>query len=124
VDLGDTQIAGRDVYHLGLTPINDPDRHPLREMWIDKATLLPRRYVAEKIVEANAYYTYLLTVDAVQIGPYLVNVKASGIDRYGHIGFTVSQISFPPTEPEWVFQQAEWAAHRGEQIPGFAPEGP
>lgn len=125
VDLGDTTINDRPVYHLGLDPIGDPAHKILRQMWIDKTTFLPVRYVVVRTVEAPAQeYTYLVTVDSAAIDGRLVNVDADGENRLGRGKWRVFQISFPDSEPDWVFDAAQWPCHNGEQIPNLAASQP
>jgi hypothetical protein len=125
VDLGDTTINDRPVYHLGLDPIRDPAHNLLRQVWIDKTTLLPLRYLVVRTVESPAQnYTYLVTVDSAEIDGRLVNVDADGENRMGRGRWRIFQISFPDSEPEWVFDAAQWPRHNGEQIPNLAASTP
>jgi hypothetical protein len=106
VDLGDTTIDARPVYHLGLDPIRDPAHNLLRQMWIDKE------------------YSYPVTVDSAEVDGRLVNVDADGESRVGRAKWHVFAISFPDSEPDWVFDPAQWPRHNGEQIPNLAPTRP
>jgi hypothetical protein len=121
VDLGDTTIDGRAMYHLGLKPLHDPDRYVLRQIWIDQETYLPRRYIAHR--DVLGLYSYLITVDTALIGPYLVNTTADG-DAYmnGRGAWSICQVTFPEFEPDWVFNGSEWAHHIGDRIPNLAPD--
>jgi hypothetical protein len=78
VDLGDSSIDNHSVYHLGLQPRYDAGHHVLREMWIDKASLLPRRYVAERFVGGAIAFRYLVTVNTALVDGHLVNTDADG----------------------------------------------
>jgi hypothetical protein len=125
VDLGDTTIDERPAYHLGLDPIDNPTHNVLRQMWIDKATFLPVRYVAMRTVISPAdYYTYLVTVNAIEIAGHLVNVDAAGENKYGRAAWRISDVSFPDSEPDWVFDHTQWAAHNGQTIPNLPPRSP
>jgi hypothetical protein len=120
--LGDTVIEGRPVYHLALAPIRDPARNVLRQMWIDKETFLPARYVAFRtVIDPFEYFSYLVTVDAVEIDGRIVNVSAAGNSKNGLGKWLISDVSFPALEPDWVFDRAQWRSHNGEQIPNLAP---
>ena len=130
VDLGDGAIGGQAVYHLGLTPIHNARRFRLREIWIDKRTLLPVRYVAQRVVEDATPFSYLVTVDTAVIGGHLINVKLAGtyvrngpndIAINGVSSWRVSDVSFPAEVPDWVFEGRLWSEHMGEAIPGLAP---
>ncbi|MGB6412239.1 MAG: hypothetical protein WBF19_02735, partial [Candidatus Cybelea sp.] len=125
VDLGDVSIDGRSFYHLGLDPIDNATQNVLRQMWIDKATFLPVRYVAMRSVATPAdYYTYLLTVNAIEIAGHLVNVDATGKNKYGLSAWRISDVSFPDAEPDWVFDHTQWGAHNGQTIPNLPPSSP
>lgn len=125
VDLGDASIGGRVVYHLGLDPTENPTHNVLRQMWVDKATFLPVRYVAMRSVATPAdYYTYLVTVNDIEIAGHLVNVNATGKNKYGLSAWRISDVSFPDTEPDWVFDRTQWAAHNGQTIPNLPPNSP
>ncbi len=78
-DLGDADIDGAPVYHLGLFPYRDPGHNVLREAWIDKSTFVPKRSVAERFVEDGPLsFRYLITVNTALIAGHLVNVEAAG----------------------------------------------
>jgi hypothetical protein len=38
-----------DAYHLGLTPVRDPGRHRLRELWVERRTWLPQAAIVTGI---------------------------------------------------------------------------
>lgn len=128
VDLGDLSIDGHAVYHLGLKPRYDAGHHVLREMWIDKASLLPRRYIAERFVGGPISFRYFVTVNTAVIGGHLVNIDADGhfnvnralvIHYSGEGRWAVSDVSFPAAPPSWVFDPGLYAQHQGEAIPAF-----
>ncbi len=124
-DLGDTIVGGRPSYHLALVPIRDPTRNVLREMWIDKTTFLPTRCVAVRtVIDPFEYFTYLVTVDNVEIDGRMVNVSAVGHSKNGLGKWEISDVSFPASEPDWVFDRAQWTHHFGEQIPNLPPNQP
>ena len=124
-DRGIADIDGRSCYHLKLTPLRNPKHNVLREIWIDTTTNLPLQYVAERYVEnyPGDYYSYLITVDARNVGGYLVNVAAKGANlfRNGTSKWEISDVSFPDAEPGWVFDREQWKIHNGEPIPNLAP---
>jgi hypothetical protein len=125
VDLGDETIDDRSVYHLGLDPIRNPEHNVLRQIWIDKATLLPVRYVAIRtVLDVPQPFSYAVTVDSAEIDDHLVNVDANGISVDGLGKWRIFQISFPDSEPNWVFDPAQWPRHNGEQIPNLAANIP
>ena len=124
VDLGDVSIDGRSFYHLGLDPIDNATQNVLRQMWIDKATFLPVRYVAMRSVATPAdYYTYLLTVNAIEIA----GQSGECSTRPGKTN-TVFQpgvyptYRFPDAEPDWVFDHTQWGSHTGSNDSHFTAE--
>ncbi|HEY8315150.1 MAG TPA: hypothetical protein VIG51_13395 [Candidatus Baltobacteraceae bacterium] len=128
VNLGDTSIDSHPVYHLGLQPRYDAGHHVLREIWIDKTSLLPRRYVAERFVGGLIPFRYLVTVNAAVIDGHLVNTHADGhfnVNRVlllhysGEGRWTASDVTFPAAPPLWLFDPAMYAQHKGEAIPVF-----
>ena len=128
IDLGDTIIDGRLVYHLGLQPRYDAGHHVLREMWIDKGSFLPRRYIAERFVGGLIPFRYLVTVNTAVIDGHLVNTDADGhfnVNRVlllhysGEGRWSVSDVSFPGAPPNWLFDPAMYAQHKREAIPAF-----
>jgi hypothetical protein len=124
-DRGMEQIDGKPVYHLALTPLRNPKHNVLREIWIDAASNLPVRYVAERTIDDPfEYYTYLTTVEAAEIDGHLVNVHAQGVGQNGLGEWNISDITFPDSEPDWVFDRRQWRKHDGEPIPNLAPSEP
>ena len=132
VDLGDTTIGDRSLYHLGLTPVRDPGHHVLRELWIDRATSLPVRYLAEIPVhypDSGQVVEHAATIDTALLDGHLTNTKVNGRFRIvvgpaetdGVVKWSVSQVSFPASEPDWVFDLKQWPKHIGEAIPNLAP---
>jgi hypothetical protein len=131
VDLGDTTLDGHPVYHLGLSPMRDAGHRVLREMWIDKGTYLPLRYLAAipvsyaigKLLENDA------TVDTTLIDGHLTNTAVNGRYRIklenketnGIVNWSITDVSFPASEPDWVFDTQQWWQHNGEAIPNFEP---
>ncbi|PZR64343.1 MAG: hypothetical protein DLM53_01090 [Candidatus Eremiobacter antarcticus] len=126
VDLGDTTARDQAVYHLGLTPLRDPGHHVLREMWVDKKTSLPVRYIAERFVDRGLLaFHYFVTVNTALIDRHLVNVDADGhfnVVRFpvhfsGEGKWSISEVSFPAQLPDWMFDPATFPQHRYELIP-------
>jgi hypothetical protein len=115
-DRGEVVVNGRPVYHLGLTPLRDPGHHVLREMWIDEASFLPVRYVAERFVDAGTFtFRYLVTVNTSLVAGHLVNIDADGhfnVRRApdnvyaGEGRWSISGVSFPTSEPATLFDPA------------------
>lgn len=126
-DLGDAEIGGAPVFHLGLFPYRDPGHNVLREAWVDKSTFVPRRFVAERFVENAPFsFRYLITVDTALIGGHLVNVNAAGhfeVHRgliYNYAGdgrWAISDVTFPADPPAWLFDPDHYKDHKGEPVP-------
>ncbi|HEY0613895.1 MAG TPA: hypothetical protein VGC96_04615 [Candidatus Elarobacter sp.] len=126
-DLGDTAIASAPVFHLRLTPVRDPGHNVLREVWVEKTSFLPKRYVAERFVQNGGLsFRYLITVNTALIQSRLVNVDAEGhyevhralvIHFSGDGRWSISDVAFPAGPPAWLFDAEQFAAHRGEPIP-------
>ena len=121
-------IDGKRAYHFTLDPSRNPKHNVVREIWIDTATNLPVRYVAQRFIEdyPGDYYSYIIAVDARDIDGHLVNVAADGANlSRGLVGkWQISDVSFPDSEPDWVFDRAQWKLHIGEPIPNLAPSQP
>jgi hypothetical protein len=76
------------TYHLGLTPIKDPGRNRLREMWVSTQT-----YITQKILVAENFaskpYTdvaWLVTFKQIDGGPYIAEEEAQGALDFGDAG--------------------------------------
>jgi hypothetical protein len=126
-DLGDTEAGGTPVYHLGLVPVRDPGHNVLREVWIDKGSFIPKRFVAERFVDdPPLVFRYLITVETALIGGHLVNVDAVGdfdvhraliVHYAGHSHWTISDVTFPADPPWWLFDPERYKDHKGEAVP-------
>jgi len=132
VDLGDTTLDGLAVYHLQLIPIHDPGHHVLREIWIDRATSLPMRYLAEipvRYPDSGQVVEHQAIIYATVLDGHLTNVRVDGrfrilvgpVEKDGTMKWDVSEVSFPASEPDWVFDLNQWPKHQGEAIPNLAP---
>jgi hypothetical protein len=126
-DLGDVEVGGLAVHHLGLTPYRDPGHNVLREVWVDKTTFVPKRYVAERYVENGGLsFRYLITVNTAMIEGHLVNVDAAGhfevhraliVNVAGEGRWAISDIAFPANPPAWIFDPDHYKDHKGEPVP-------
>lgn len=129
VDLGDTQLNGRPMYHLGLTPSYDWGHHVLREMWIDKQTFIPARYIAERFVDDGILpFRYMVEVNTATENGHLVNTDADGhfninraliIHLTGEGRWTISDVAFPTDPPDWLFDPTAYAQHATQAVPNF-----
>jgi hypothetical protein len=76
------------TYHLGLTPLKDPGKNRLREMWVSAQT-----YITQKILIAQNFaskpYTdvpWLVTFKQIDGGPYISEERAQGALDFGDGG--------------------------------------
>lgn len=123
-NLGDTAIDGNPVYHFRLKPKRDAGHNILREIWIDRDSFLPRRYVAERYVGAGVVtFRYNVTVNTDVIDGHLVNRDADGhfnvnralILHYSGEGhWHIENVSFPKAPPEWLFDASAFPAHAAQ----------
>ncbi|HEY3675138.1 MAG TPA: hypothetical protein VGK84_04035 [Candidatus Tumulicola sp.] len=127
-DPGIVEIDGKPAYHFAVTPVRNSKHNTLREIWIDTTTNLPVRYIAQRFIEnyPGDDYSYYIAVDAREIDGHLVNVDADGSSLLrGLLGkWQISDVSFPASEPDWVFDRDQWKLHIGEPIPNLAPSQP
>ncbi len=77
-DLGVVDDGGVTLHHLGLTPLRDPRRYRLRELWTDAKTALPVRAVVAGISNHAPLQDVNWRVDFTQIegGTYLLRETA------------------------------------------------
>jgi hypothetical protein len=81
-------LEGGNTYHLGLTPLRDPNTFRLREMWVTT-----RSFITQKILIAQNFarepYTnvpWLVTFNHVDGGPYISEERAQGALDFGAAG--------------------------------------
>jgi hypothetical protein len=135
--LKDDSIDGRPMYHLRLAPLRDPAHNVLREMWIDRETFEPRRYVAERFVGSPTLFSYIVTIDEARMSGFILNTSLSGqrgSQVLGHSGdpgvispmpreltlnaaWSISDVSFPTTLPNWLFDPDTFRLHKQDPLP-------
>jgi hypothetical protein len=76
------------TYHLGLTPIRDPNTYRLREMWVTAHT-----YITQKILIAGNFsrkpfsdVPWIVTFRQIDGGPYIAEEHAQGALDFGDAG--------------------------------------
>jgi hypothetical protein len=108
--------------HVTLTPIRDPMRNRLRELWVDKQT-----YELHKLVATDRLFddvgkrifgvTFTVTMGVVDGHPVVTKIHGDVGDGYNDDGrevdFYFRDISFPATLPDWYFDPHAYAAHEG-----------
>ncbi len=81
-------LDGGQTYHLGLTPLTDPKRYRLREMWVSARTFITQKV----LLSANfsrAPYTdvpWVVTFKQIDGGPYIATERAQSALDFGDAG--------------------------------------
>ena len=111
---GEERIDERLCYDLTLRPEIDPDRYPLRELWISEASfevvqLAYERPYGEKHTRALVLYRF------APVGPkhvwIIVHIEAQASvrglfsTRIERVSDDLSDLSFPTSAPNWYFRQ-------------------
>lgn len=119
---GEESIAGRRSYHLKLHPRAEPERFPLRDVWVEESSfeivaLTYARPYDERDTWASVSYRF------APIGPArvwaIVHIEAEVVvhgvlsGKTERVADDLSDISFPTTVPAWYFEP-----------PGTEPRGP
>jgi hypothetical protein len=126
----DADVNGRQCYHLTLVPRRDPEHYRIRDLFVDKATFVPQRYVIAVTATAGPIKkTFFVTCDAALVAGYTLLTRAETsfvlhalFFAYGGTGrYAVHDVSFPPSPPDWLFDPAAFRAHKGEPIADGAP---
>ena len=109
---GTESIDGRLCYHLALRPEIDPDRYPLRELWVDEKTfqvvqLVYERPYDEKHTHADVLYRF------APVGPgqvwTIVHIEAQATvhelfsAKTERVSNDLRDLSFPTSVPAWYF---------------------
>jgi hypothetical protein len=117
---GNDTLDGTPVVHLALRPYRDPDKHILRDLWIDPATDGVVRLRGEATASAHlvrivfdAYYDESQTEQTLRrITGYgkaqLFLIKVGADFTYALTGFT-----YPDSLPDWYFDRKAYFAHGG-----------
>lgn len=110
---GEESIDGRHCYHLTLHPRADPERYPLRELWIeDSSSQVVQLTYARPYVERDTWASVLYRF--APIGPEhiwaIVHIEATAVAhgllsaKTERVADDLSDISFPAAVPPWYFQ--------------------
>ncbi len=110
---GEESVDGRLCYVLTLHPQIDPDRYPLRELWVTEtdfevAQLAYERPYDEKHTRARILYRF------APVGPEhvwaIVHIEAQASvhgffsTKTEHVSDSLTDLSFPASAPDWYFQ--------------------
>jgi hypothetical protein len=113
------EVEGHDTYHLRLEPHDDPQKHNLRDLWIDTQTYDLRK--------AHFVGTYRPTLKApaspTDVTVYFRNVLGCWVVTHAiwtyqnpplSFNFDVQndEIGLPATLPDWLFDEAEYRKHQ------------
>ena len=115
--------GGGKAYHLVLDPIDQPQKHNLRELWVNASNDNVMRAVivgdyrpdSQSLLEQTT-----VAEDFGYVGPYWVVIHHTWTYRDAPNGVdfqydaTAANMSFPSTIPAWYFDEAQFARHRGE----------
>ena len=111
--LGEESIGNRRCYHLALHPRIDPDRYPLRELWVEEATfeivqLLYERPYDER--QTRAFVRYRFAPVGVAHVWSIVHIDAEATthgflsSKTERVTDDLSDITFPASVPDWYFE--------------------
>lgn len=118
IDVAGTEsIDGHPCYHVRLRPLSDPQRHNLRELWVDTTT-----YDLWKASFDGTYSPVPLAPSSpstftsifAPIGPYWIVSRQHWTwsdmtdSIYVDINLEVNKIVFPATLPDYLFDPAEY----------------
>jgi len=119
---GTERLHDRDVYHLRLTPLFDPRRNSVREMWVDTQTFTTWQLIDEARYTAGpARGTFLLTATYAPVSNawLLRTVETSGALRFGFFAYggnasvTFDDLRLPEKPPAaFCFDRAGYTQHR------------
>ena len=110
---GEEIVDGRRAYHLKLHPRAEPERYPLRDLWVEESSfevvaLTYARPYDERDTWASVSYRF------APIGPApvwaIVHIEAAAVvhgllsSKTERVSDDLSDISFPATVPSWYFE--------------------
>jgi hypothetical protein len=111
-----------NLLHLSVSPIRDPDRNRLREIFVDAKTLeLKKLEATDKLfVPGDKVYPVMFTVYMSTVDGYPVVSSIHGVvlGEYQGDGETIdyhfNDITFPKALPDWYFDAHTYASHSQE----------
>lgn len=110
-------VDSHPCYHLRLRPLSDPERHNLRELWVDTTTFDLRKASFDGIyrpVPGVPSSPSTFTSIFASIGPYWIVSRQhwtwtdTADSIYLDIGMEINKITFPATLPDYLFDQTEY----------------
>jgi hypothetical protein len=114
-----TAVPDRDMVHLILEPIRDPDRNRLREIWADAKTYELRKLIAtdKLFVDRGPVYGVMFTITMGMLDGRPVVTDLHGTVGDGYVGdgqivdYQFRDIAFPATLPDWYFDPHTYGQH-------------
>jgi hypothetical protein len=111
-----------DLIHISLTPLRDPDRNRLRELYVDGKTLELQKVIAtDKLYEDGHVYPMMFTVDlgwqhdmpvVTHIhGTPTYQADSEYLGRDATVDYDFTDIHFPASLPAWYFDPSSYAQH-------------
>lgn len=120
-------VDGHDAYHLRLRPLSDPERHNLRDLWVDTGTFdVWKAHFAGKYPALVPYgNSPLVPSDITAVFkpmlPYWIVYGLEWSYDYdgSHLEFAtnIGAIAFPNVLPDWLFDSAAYARHEKAKEP-------
>jgi len=111
-----------DLVHVSVTPVRDPDRNRLREIYADKKTYELRKLVAtdKLFISRDEVYGVLFTVTISTLDGHPIVTDLHGVvgDNYSgdgkEVDYKYRDIKFPSALPDWYFDKRSYAQHKAE----------
>ncbi|MBV8809405.1 MAG: hypothetical protein JO033_12095, partial [Acidobacteriaceae bacterium] len=111
-----------NLLHLSVTPIRDPDRNRLREIYVDKKTLeLTKLIATDKLFIGNDEVhpeSFTITMSMIDGRPLVTAIHTQATDGYtgddAITDYAFKDIKFPNTLPDWYFNARAYAMHTSE----------
>jgi len=117
---GNETLDGKPVVHLTLRPYRDPDKHILRDLWIDPATdgvvglrgeatasaHLVRIVFTASYDESQTEQTLRLVTGYGKAQLFLIKIGAD-------FSYDLSAFTYPDSLPDWYFDRKSYFAHGG-----------
>jgi hypothetical protein len=120
-------VGGHSVYHLRLRPLGDPERHNLRDLWVDVQTFdlwaahLVGKYPALVPYGTSPLVQSDITVSFKHILTYQIAYRLAWHYNFdgSYFAFNTSiiEIAFPSTLPDWLFDSTAYARHEKAKEP-------
>jgi hypothetical protein len=115
IDFVDVEnISGNLTDHLRLTPLRDPNKYKLRDLWIDTKTfdLRKARFVIVRYPGVANWNGNSMTVyfgPALQYWIVMRETWSAGGPHGSHLfDVTTLRVAFPASLPDWLFDQAAY----------------